>query len=291
MRKQQNTINLYQDQNIYSIKQVISITDEEDLNQFWDYLDSKKYTNNKYINKYLELFYNFTYTYIMNEDSKFFEVILEENDTNIYFTVWNKDVAILLNSYFMDSSMLYKYKNKKITINLNKHVTKKQITNISKEFNSINKKIISSIPIPIQCSIESKPILKQNFMIQDDLNELISLNEKLQILLYITKQNGINSSTFITLRSTISMFDLTIKYYDQIKKFSHTINEFSIFLMHNTKKFLEINEKEFLILEHFINNIDLWVHKLFIEGGEYLNFMDRSIKNDFEQIKQMITKK
>jgi hypothetical protein len=38
MRKQQKIINLFGDMNIYAIKEVISIADEDDLNQLWEHI-------------------------------------------------------------------------------------------------------------------------------------------------------------------------------------------------------------------------------------------------------------
>ena len=38
MRKKQKIINVFDDQSVYAVKHVISITDEEDLNQLWEYI-------------------------------------------------------------------------------------------------------------------------------------------------------------------------------------------------------------------------------------------------------------
>ena len=68
----------------------------------------------------------------------------------------------------------------------------------------------------------------------DDLEELLQLNEDMQeIMLYVSK-NGFNDALFISLRSSLSMFCLNIRYYDAISEIANSVTEFSNII--NTNK-------------------------------------------------------
>jgi len=81
LRTHKQTINLYDngDMNIFSIKHVISISAEEDLNQFWDYITSTQDSSHDSLHNFVSSFYNFALSYISSVNAHFFEIILEEN--------------------------------------------------------------------------------------------------------------------------------------------------------------------------------------------------------------------
>lgn len=57
MRQSQKIINLYKDRSIRSIKHVISIGDEEDLNQFWHYFHSEVTNDYRLLYHFISLMY------------------------------------------------------------------------------------------------------------------------------------------------------------------------------------------------------------------------------------------
>ena len=82
MRTKRKIINLYTEyaKDIYSIKHVISIATEEDLNQFWDYITCTQDSMHDELHNFVSSFYNFALIYMSNTDAYFFEIILEENE-------------------------------------------------------------------------------------------------------------------------------------------------------------------------------------------------------------------
>ena len=90
MRQKQKVINLYQDSSIYSIKYVISIGNEEDLNQFWHYFHSEVSKDYKLLYRFISLMYAFTESLFKVHKNLFFELIIEQNEGVFYFTLWNK---------------------------------------------------------------------------------------------------------------------------------------------------------------------------------------------------------
>ena len=120
MRKKQKIINLYNDYTISSIKHVISIQTEEDLEHFWDFINT--HNNSKYIlmNNFISMFYEFAHTYVLNHEVHFFEIILEESDANFYFTFWNKHLANSFENYLQKTSTIFLLQDNKISVKLDK---------------------------------------------------------------------------------------------------------------------------------------------------------------------------
>lgn len=126
------------------------------------------------------------------------------------------------------------------------------------------------------------------FLDTEDLEEILKLVDDMQEILFHIKKNGFYEEYFISLRSIFSMFCLTIRYYEQIAPVSTTITNFSNLINTNKDKFIKLNTDELNLVIGFINNIDNWVQTLFIKGGADINFMDNSIKADYEMIDQFI---
>ncbi|MCW9026135.1 MAG: hypothetical protein OQJ77_02360, partial [Thiovulaceae bacterium] len=153
------------------------------------------------------------------------------------------------------------------------------VKKFGEEHLNIDKKISSSVKIPPK---------KYNIFENDDLNDIIKINDDLQDTMYRCKQMGLTKEILIALRSSIAMFCLNIKYYKQISKFSKIIDSFSILLMRNSDRFLNLKKDEILLIDKLVHNIDIWLDKLFISGGEDLYFLDKTMKNDFLLLKQLI---
>jgi len=284
MRTQRKIINLFDEKNIYSIKSVMSVNDEEDLNQFWDYLRNSNNTTHSLIHNFVIQFYNFALSYIETEESEFFEIILEENDTCFYFTLWNKKIALLFQEYLGKSSIESLYQQNRISIKLTKEKCKENLEILHQREKNREKNLIKSVTKPKKV----KKIPAYTFIEQDDLEELINLNEDLQDFIYQMQKIGLNEDIFISIRSTFSLFCLTLRYYDAITPITTTITEFSHLMNANKDKFLELDSFELELIHGFINNIGTWLNTLFIQGGADINFMDHSIDADFQTILMLI---
>ena len=100
MRSERKIINLYDAKNISSVKHVVSIDSEDDLNQFWDYITSLEVFRHLYLHSFVSNFYNFALSYMASE----------ENDKVFYFTLWNEKIANVFKSYLENTSTKFIYK-------------------------------------------------------------------------------------------------------------------------------------------------------------------------------------
>lgn len=284
MRTHKKIINLYEDKDLFSIKKVISINSEEDLNQFWDYLSNSSNPIHGLIHNFTTKFYNFALSYMSREDAEFFEIILEENEDCFYFTLWNKKIALLFENYLEKTSIEFLCQKSRISIKLTKEKFQDDLEILHKQDKKREKILIKSVTKPDKV----KRIERYTFIGDDDLDELMNLNEDLQDLMYQTKRLGLNIEVFISLRSAFSLFCLTLRYYDEIGPMSTTITEFSNLMNTNTEKFISLNDLELELINGFISNIGTWLHTLFIDGGAHINFMNHSIESDLQTISMLI---
>ncbi|MDA7817627.1 hypothetical protein N9A28_05510 [Sulfurimonas sp.] len=281
MRTKQKVINLFEDKNIYSIKYVISINTEDDLNQFWDFMTNNQNSSYDLTHAFITQFYNFSLSYIYDKNYEFFEIILEESEKNFYFTLWNKKVALMFKAFLRKTSLKSIYKDNQISIKIGKlksqqKIEKIHIKNDKRENDLINYKE------------REKPQEVYTFIDSDDLEELFKLSDDMQESVHNLKKVGMQKSLFISLRSTFSMFCLTLRYYDKIAPMAKTITEFSNLINMNQDQFINLSSDELELINGFINNIDYWLHTLFVNGGADIYFMDNSIRADFDMIESMI---
>lgn len=285
MRTSRKRINLYKDKNIFSIKHVISIDTEEDLNQFWDYLTNTQESEHSSLNSFVSYFYNFALIYISKKDAQFFEIILEENEDNFYFTLWNAKISLLFKKYLEKTSIDYIYEDNRISIKLVKKSYQANLKKLKRENSSREKKLIKSV------EKEKKIICFEiyDFIEEEDLQELIGLSDTMQDIIYQINKYEITEDQFIKLRSTFSLFCFTLRYYNEVMQVMITINDFLNLMNTKKEKFIDLEKIEFELVYGFINNIDRWIKTLFIQGGADLHFMDNSIKADFVTIQHMIS--
>ena len=109
----------------------------------------------------------------------------------------------------------------------------------------------------------------------------------MQDIIYNINNSRFNDKTFISLRSTISLFCFTLRYYDQLFPMANTITNFSNLINANENRFKDLSILEFRLISGFIQNIDKWLQTLFVKGGANLYFMDNSMKADFAIIEQV----
>ena len=284
MRKSRKIINLYKDKDVFSIKHVISIDNEEDLNQFWDYLTNSQDSSHNYLHTFVSNFYNFALLYINQRDALFFEIILEENEKNFYFTLWNEKVSLLFQEYLTKTSIEYIYKENRISIKL----VKKAHQNIKKRLDEENKSREKELIHSVNQENKIKCIHKYTFISQDDLEELVQFSDDMQDIVYQINKYEMSEDQFIKLRSTFSLFCFTLRYYEEVTQVMITMNDFLNLINTNQEKFVSIQKREFELIYGFINNIERWINALFIDGGADLHFMDQSMRADYETIKQII---
>ena len=285
MRKSRKIINLYNDKDIFSIKHVISIDNEEDLNQFWDYLTNEQDSSHKYLHTFVSNFYNFALSYLERDDAHFFEIILEENEKRFYFTLWNEKVALLFQEYLAKTSIEYLYEENRISIKLVKKTYKKREKKLKKENKLREEKLINSVHQEkiIKC------IEPYTFINDEDLQDLIQLSDDMQDIVTQIEKYEVDEHQFVKFRSIFSLFCFTLRYYKEVEPVMVVLNDFLNLLNTHKEKFMQLEKLEFELVCGFINNIERWIEALFIRGGADLHFMDKSMQADYETIKEIIT--
>ena len=282
MRRQQKVINLFNDKDISSIKHVISIGCEEDLNQFWDFSTNSNAASYALIHTFVARFYNFALKYIRDNKDEFFDIILEESNKNFYFTLWNKKISLSYENSMKKSLCDYLKKENRITIKLDKSKYLKEIQKINKKNIKRQNNLLNPQP---------KKQKVYTFLEPDDFKELLNLNEDMQDIIYNINNSRFNDKSYISLRSTISLFCFILRYYEQLFSIANTITNFSNLMNTNESKFKTLDVLEYKIISGFIQNIDSWMQTLFIKGGANLYFMDNSMKADYAMVEQIIDPK
>jgi len=280
MRKTQKIINLFGEKEISSIKRVFSISDEEDLDQCWDYFHTK-HSQSQSLNHFMQRFYEFTHHYIMENDSYFFDLILEDSQEYYFLTVWNKKISKQLALFLEKEKLDFLFDKKRLTIRLERIVDK-----VMDEHTPPIKKILPKVSTAeAQKTLEKNPY---DFIATEEVEELLVLCEDMEDIIHIAKKNHFCEALFIRLRSCVSLFAFTLEKYQEIKSVSSIMRHFSALI--NTKKdrFLELSSDEILLIEGFNFNIQRWLNTLFIDGYSELNFMDDSLQADYEMIVQLL---
>jgi len=284
MRKSIKIINLFKDENIYNIKHIISVNSEDDLNQFWFFLNNLHNDDQEIIQTFLSQFYSIALSYILKKETYFFEITLEDSESFFYFTIFNKKTSSLFKKYSKRAGLDFIHSNNSISIRLDKVAFKKTMKKIEVKNKKREKELIKSV--------DSSKILKEKkvytFLEQDDLEELLAQSEDMVDLIDRCKESGLSEKKYTILRSTVSLFCQTLRYYNKIMPFSLTVTKFSNLLNVNKEKFIDLNQYQLSLIVGFIHNIDYWLHTNFVNGGADLYFMDNSMDADYEMISTMI---
>ncbi|MBD3825165.1 MAG: hypothetical protein IE916_11770 [Epsilonproteobacteria bacterium] len=284
MRKNKKVIHLFEESNTSSVKHVISIATEDDLNCFWDFLSNSNSYAYDSMHTFIAHFYNFAHYYLTRSQSHFFEIIIEESDLNIYFTLWNKIAAKQLFKLLGAIPLDMIYDKNRISVRLPK-ITKAQLT-LQTSNEQRQEHLIASVQQPKEIKTDLEPY---TFINNEDLEELLKLSEDMQDLILNLSKKGFSEHTFITFRSYLSIFCFTLRYYPQIQESTKTFTEFSNLLNMHKERFLQLSEDEFELIIGFVHNIDNWLQTLFVRGGAHLYFMDNSLKSDLATIQMSIS--
>jgi len=283
MRKEQKIVHLFDDGPIYAIKEVVSIQDEEDLAQFWEYI-LKTQSSQSALYTFFASLYELCVRFLEKSDTKFFEIIVEQNDESYYFTVWSKEFVNFAESEIKKRHILFQVNNKRLSMKILKSLLEeKKVEQTLYEEKRVGKLISTAVS---GASKESPQI--HRFLSKEDLEELINLSDDMNEHVFQLRNSGAALETLIRLRSTLSMISIVMNHYDEIQTVSIIMTEFSVMLSQYKEEMLNLNEDQITLLEGFSHNFERWLKVLFVYGGAELNFMDRSLRADIEMIRQMI---
>lgn len=284
MRKQQKIINLYNEKNLYAIKQVVSVSDEEDLNQLWEHIVSIHLGEDSKMYVFMANLYELSARFLEKQKGEFFEIIIEQSDEYYYFTVWNKAFIHFSRKEWKKRRIDYRFKNKRISIRLLKQTLKNNTIDYSQRDDIRVAQILQTLR---EDTIKNE-FLPYTFMHQADLIELIELAEDMNTIMYEAQQSGLSINTLVRIRSYFSLVSLTLSHYEQIEQVSNIMIEFSIMINQYKETFSLFNTDQIELIEGFTHNFERWLRIVFIEGGADLHFMDRSLRADVEMIRLMI---
>lgn len=284
MRKQQKVINLFGDSLIHSIKQVVSIGDEEDLNQLWEYIMGIHATDASETYPFFIGLYELSAQFLAIHPRAFFEIIIEQNDDNYYFTVWNKLFINFARKHWKKRRLDYRFKNKRITVRLSKLVlSNKKIEKIADDNTRI-----SHFLATIQRSEFIKPTPPFRFMDRDDVIALNDVAKDMNEYLYIAQEIGFTPIVLARIRTYFSQISVILNHYEEIEQIAIVMTEFSMMINYYKEEFSQLSTDQIRLIEGFTRNFERWIKILFTEGGAELNFMDRSLRADMEMIRLMI---
>ena len=285
MRKRQKIINLYNDNSIRSIKHVISIGNEEDLNQFWHYFHSEVSNDYKLLYRFISIMYAFTENLFDVHKNLFFELIIEQNEEMFYFTLWNEMVSEHLQELLEEQEDRFEYliDEKRICIKLAKETLVEEDVVYDDRQKNRRSQIIASLT-QNSCVLP----LAYEFLEQEDKDEVLRLCEDMSDMMYRAKKIGFQDDVVVHLRSCLTILSLSLMSYPQFSHISNLIVEFSVFMNTHKVKFKEMSAEEFSLVEGFVYNIDRWANTLLVSGGADLHFMDNSLKADLDLIKMLI---
>jgi len=285
MRSKQKIINLYEDNTIYSIKHVVSIGNEEDLNQFWCYFDQEMNHEHQLFYHFMDLMYAFASDVFSKNKEIFFELIVEQSERYFYLTLWNINISQLFKQ-FLDkrgAKLRYKIDKKRICVQLDKV----QLQMHDQDYKAGQKNREKSLVL----SLENKKSLHYpvyDFLEEDDKQEVLKMCEDMSDVMYLGKQRGFDNNAFITIRSCLSMFTLNLLPYTQLSNITNTVTEFSVLMNTYRLEFIALSLEEISLVEGFLHNLERWANTLFVEGGADLHFMDNSLRADMQMIKMLI---
>jgi hypothetical protein len=285
MRQQQKIINLYRDSSVCSIKHVISIGNEEDLNQFWHYFHSEVSKEYKFLYRFIGVLYAFTARLFEKNAALFFELIIEQNETSFYFTVWNTDVSEALSLLLGGKSKAHEFRvdKKRITVKLDKETSIRHEALCTEKQNSRVARLMTLVKSEEKCMQEP-----YDFLDKEDREEILDICAEMVENMARAKKHGFNNDLFTRLRSDFSLFSLALAPYTRIFFVSNLITECSVLMNNNKMLFEQMPHEQIALIEDFVNNIEHWAHTLFVLGGADLHFMDSSLKEDLEMIKRRI---
>lgn len=284
MRKQQKLINLFYDRSIHSIKQVVSIGDEEDLNQMWEYIMMLHSSDASEVYTFFIGLYELSARFLDINSGIFFEIIIEQSDENYYFTVWNKEFIYFARKQWKKRRLDYRFKNKRITIRL----SKTQLQEKKVEKSTVDDKRINHLLATIPTAEVGEILLPYDFMDKNDVIELGDIVRDMNDYICIVQESGFTAEALMRIRSYFSRISVMLNHYEEIEEVAIIVTEFSMMLHQNKESFLQLNMDQIRLIDGFTRNFERWLKVLFLEGGARLNFMDRSLRADMEMIRFMI---
>lgn len=279
MRKQQKIINLFGDTSICAIKEVVSIANEEDLNQLWEHITTHHTHETSKSYPFFISLYELSERFLTNFPELFFEIIVEQSDDFFYFTVWNREFCQFVKQHWEKRGIEHLSNSKKITAKLHKPVVQGKVCR-----DEIGGRFVSTLLAPEV----NQHVPAYTFMDLEDLHELKNLSEDLSEHLHQMHYCSLTNDVFIRMRSYFSLISVILNNYEEVEEMALIMSEFSMMINQNKESFCTLNEDQIELIEGFSHSFKRWLTVLFVHGGAQIGFMNNSMRGEMESIRTII---
>lgn len=277
--KKRHAATLFKESDLYALSQVVTIADEEDLNQFWEYLLSSGQIFEHGFYVFLVSLYELSSRFFL-QDGRRFRIIIEQSDRHYHLTLWSAKIVAFIETEWKRQNIEYRVKRKRMTARFSK-------IELVRQEEEIERKRIESLFESLSSKTVAVP--RYTFIHKDDLNELTALAEDAADYIEQAMTLGLTFEVFIRLRSCFSLISILLNHYREIAEIATLMTEFSMMLNERKEELARLNEDQIALIGGFIHNFQRWLKVLFEEGGAHLHYMDHSMRADIEMIRAVFS--
>ncbi|MDA7817303.1 hypothetical protein N9A28_03875 [Sulfurimonas sp.] len=249
---------------LYAYKTTFNLTSGASLDDFWSYVifrlnvEKSEYTYDRFARVY-----NLLCDYKSDISKHPVSISLEES-SHTYFISLNTSSTKLISEFMKRLTKLnyeYKYENNILNYSIEKKL----------HVNKLKKDI--------------RKTYDYSFIDSDDISEMSDTLERMQEKNYEQLNIPLSINEVNEYRSTFSYYSSYLKYYSQLNTINNIVAELSVLLSLYPNECLAAGENFRVVVKSFLNSLEYWQEKLFIEGSQKIDFMDNSLKADLSQIK------
>jgi hypothetical protein len=292
-KKSRKVINLFNDRSIQGFKVVFNINDEDDLTDFWSYFFDMQTTfseSRELIDDILKLIFEHASFILREHEGITFDIIVEQSDIAVYFTVWNLEFAerYLENTY---KEIHHLFNGARISYKVEKTECELPTSGIKKPI--LEEPTPKEIELPSQeeestTQEDTDNVKIHTFIVEEDLSDIKDYGERLEEIAYYLKSKGLNRDTISTYSANISNIANTLEGYPEAAFMSTILKELAVSMNSKQDEILAFGDDIILLLEGFVFDFNRWFDVLFFAGGEPFTFLDATLETNLSTIKQFI---
>jgi len=256
--------------NFYSYETVFKINSQKNLDDLWSYCIFRlNLVESEYVYDRFARLYNLLIDYkTILSSSEYINITLKESseEYSLFFQTTITSFVQTLKKRLEMLNLPYKYEN-----NILSYLIQKR-----------DQSLVQKIKVePLQSKVH-------DFIIKDDLEEMVNCIEKLQDSNYEKAYEIFSLDELTAYRTALSYYSSFLHFYPQLNVICNIIAELSVILSLYSDACLRLGNDFRGLLQSFVSNIVFWQEKLFFSTEEELNFLDNSFEADLAQIKMML---
>lgn len=207
-----------------------------------------------------------------------FDIIVEENEDLIYFTIWNKRLKDFL------------VENISIFTNFDNHFAESKISfriSLMDTIEELKDAVLEAVPVKKEEAISTE-LKVYTFVDESDLEMLTELNNELSSILINMNNVGFNEENTTETYLLFSKYAFILNQYKKIKNIGLALYDIAELLNNHRDSMLEADVASVKLFEALVDDLYKWLQALFVEGAPSVDFLDDSIIADTQIIKNMI---